>query len=294
MKRFVQGLMVAATVLVTPLTMTASVQAAEVPYGQTILAQGAKGTEVSALQKDLQDLGYFKYSNITGYYGSITTQAVQDFQRDHDLTPNGMVGMTTGPVIQQEAAQKNQPVAEPAVTAAPKLSFADMPHKKYGVFQYDHELGEFDSSSDAVAEAAKWDHCSVRVIATGEWVWSNWPTEANEIINTAKQYLCVHYQWGGTTPSGFDCSGFIGYVFAKNGYTLPRTATEMYHAGTSVSSPNVGDLVFFTTYKAGPSHVGVYLGNGQFISSSSSHGVSIASMSSSYWGPRYLGARHVL
>jgi peptidoglycan DL-endopeptidase LytE len=291
LKRFVQSLMIAAAVLVTPLTMTASVQAATVPYGQTILAQGAKSTEVTALQKDLQELGYFKYPKVTGYYGSNTTQAVQAFQRDHHLTPNGMVGMTTGPVIQQEVARKHQPRVE-AATSKPALSA--QPHKTYGVFQYDHELGEFDDHATAVAEAQKWDHCSVRVMANGTWVWSNWPTKANEVINTAKQYLGVHYQWGGTTPSGFDCSGFTGYVFAKNSVSLPRTAAEMWQSGTSVGSPSVGDLVFFSTYKAGPSHVGIYMGDGKFISATSSHGVAVESFSSSYWGPRYIGARHVL
>lgn len=117
-----------------------------------------------------------------------------------------------------------------------------------------------------------------------------------QIEATAKDYMGVPYVWGGTSPSGFDCSGYIQYVFKQNGISMPRTAAEQYNVGTSVSKGNLqkGDLVYFTTYKAGPSHVGIYLGNGQFINASSSKGVSIASLSSSYWANRYIGAKRVL
>lgn len=82
-------------------------------------------------------------------------------------------------------------------------------------------------------------------------------SKASAIISTAKKYIGVPYVWGGTTPSGFDCSGFIQYVFAKHGINLPRTSAEQYNVGSSVSKANLkaGDLVFFTTYKAGPSHL---------------------------------------
>lgn len=119
---------------------------------------------------------------------------------------------------------------------------------------------------------------------------------SNEIEATAKAYLGTPYVWAGTSPSGFDCSGYIQYVFKQQGIDLPRSAAQQFNVGTSVSKGNLqkGDLVFFTTYKEGPSHVGIYLGNGQFINASSSKGVSIASIDSSYWGERYLGAKRVL
>ena len=119
---------------------------------------------------------------------------------------------------------------------------------------------------------------------------------SNEIESTAKAYLGTPYVWGGTSPSGFDCSGYIQYVFKQHGINLPRTASSQFNVGTSVSKANLqkGDLVFFETYKKGPSHVGIYLGGGHFINASSSKGVSIDSLNSSYWAERYIGAKRVL
>jgi peptidoglycan DL-endopeptidase CwlO len=116
------------------------------------------------------------------------------------------------------------------------------------------------------------------------------------IIATSKRYLGVPYVFGGEDPSGFDCSGFVQYVFGKQGIDLPRTADVQYGLGAAVSKSNLqpGDLVFFSTYLPGPSHVGIYLGNGQFINAQSSKGVAIANMSSNYWGSRYVGAKRVL
>lgn len=116
------------------------------------------------------------------------------------------------------------------------------------------------------------------------------------IVQTAMSYVGVPYAYGGTSPSGFDCSGFVRYVYAANGISLPRTADAQYGSGYGVSSGQLqpGDLVFFSTYEDGPSHSGIYLGGGRFISATSSRGVAIDSLYSSYWGPRYIGAKRII
>ena len=119
--------------------------------------------------------------------------------------------------------------------------------------------------------------------------------KTSQILSTAKEFLGVPYIWGGTTPAGFDCSGFTRYVFARQGITLPRVSVDQYGVGTSVAFNNLipGDLVFFklTSGKI-VSHVGIYIGNGKFISATSSKGITISSFTP-YWAKAYVGAKRV-
>ncbi|MGD6854338.1 LysM peptidoglycan-binding domain-containing protein [Bacillus infantis] len=118
-------------------------------------------------------------------------------------------------------------------------------------------------------------------------------SKADAIISEAKKYIGVPYKWAGSTPSGFDCSGYINYVFKQSGVSIPRTVATIWGAGKAVSSPSPGDIVFFET-GTGPSHAGIYLGGNRFIHSGSSTGVTISDMNLSYWKTRYLGAKSLL
>lgn len=118
---------------------------------------------------------------------------------------------------------------------------------------------------------------------------------ANALTRSALRFLGTPYVFGGTSSSGFDCSGYTQHVFAMMGVSIPRTADAQYYAGARTKGGmRPGDLVFFQTYESGPSHVGIYLGHDRFVHASSSHGVMVSSLSDSYWSSRFLGARRLL
>jgi len=114
------------------------------------------------------------------------------------------------------------------------------------------------------------------------------------LVAAARRYVGVRYRWGGTSPAGFDCSGFIAYVLQMVRVTVPRTTLALWAEGAPVARDRLqaGDIVFFTTTRPGPSHAGIYIGGNQFIHASSGFGrVTVTSMDYRYYKPRYLGAR---
>ena len=115
------------------------------------------------------------------------------------------------------------------------------------------------------------------------------------MLNIAMRFGGVPYVWGGETPAGFDCSGFVQYVFRQIGINLPRTADVQYELGRKVTQAELqpGDLVFFETYEPGASHDGIYVGDGKFIAANSGTGVAIVSLGDQYWSSKYLGARRL-
>jgi uncharacterized protein YraI len=118
------------------------------------------------------------------------------------------------------------------------------------------------------------------------------------IVAEGLNYVGLPYVWGGTTPSGFDCSGFVHYVLTQVfGYTFTRALEVQAVSGEHVDPANLtpGDLVFFqNTYTWGLSHTGIYIGDGQFVHAGSERtGVTISSMADDYWSSRYYTARSV-
>ncbi|MFG6495364.1 peptidoglycan-binding protein [Fictibacillus sp. UD] len=194
---------------------------------------GSKGPEVIQLQTRLKNLGYFTYPMITDYFGTVTEESVEKFQKANGLPVTGIV--TTSVLNKMSEVEKNQ-VQKPVKSR---------------------------------------DQITISVIAN------------------ASELMGVPYQWGGTTTNGFDCSGFIQYIYAKEGVQLPRTTAQMWNSTTAVKEPAVGDLVFFETYTTGPSHLGIYIGNNQFVHSGSSTGVTVSNLSLPYWQNIYLGSKRV-
>ena len=118
---------------------------------------------------------------------------------------------------------------------------------------------------------------------------------ASALTRNAMRFLGVPYVFGGTTANGFDCSGYVQHVFAMIGRHLPRTADAQFDVAHRIhGTPKAGDLVFFQTYAAGASHVGISLGGDRFIHASSSHGVTVSSLHDRYWAARYLGAKRIV
>ena len=124
-------------------------------------------------------------------------------------------------------------------------------------------------------------------------------SEGKEVVEFAKKYLGYKYVAGGSSPStGFDCSGFTTYVFRNFGVSLNRSSKDQIKNGTAVSKSNLqpGDIVIFKNQgKTAIGHVGIFIGNGNFIhAANKKEGVVITALSSSYYSQRYVGARRVI
>jgi cell wall-associated NlpC family hydrolase len=117
------------------------------------------------------------------------------------------------------------------------------------------------------------------------------PNVHGGVVGIAMHYLGVPYVWGGSTPRGFDCSGFVAYVFAQIGVSLPHSSYAMFGMGTPISIGDLqsGDLVFFT----GASHMGIYIGGGQFIHAPHTGDVVKISSMSGYYSSNFAGGRRV-
>ena len=225
------------------------------------LSLNSKGKDVLTLQKKLYVIGY-EITELDGEFGEETKRAVSEFQEDNDLTVTGVVTNATW-----RALKKAKPVDGRKVT---DLKIVDINTLKKPAAVKKNEPVPYGKTFITFEEGVA-------------------------IVDSAKKFIGVPYVFGGTTPSGFDCSGFLQYVFKQNGYEIPRLADEQYLLGKAAktSQLDVGDLVFFSTYLEGASHCGFYVGDGNFLHTSSSKGVRIDSLSNVYWQPRYLGGRKI-
>jgi cell wall-associated NlpC family hydrolase len=176
-----------------------------------------------------------------------------------------------------------------------------MPAPQFNLVAPDTRVDARDSqtvdSASASADLKMWLGSSTKAVKTGSinrfarGIINRTSSIAAGLTRSAMRFIGTPYVFGGTSPSGFDCSGYTQHVFAMVGIHIPRTADAQFYAAHKIKNGmRVGDLVFFQTYAPGPSHVGIYLGNGKFIQSSS-HGVMVSRLSDSYWASRYLGAK---
>ncbi len=275
---------------------------------ETVLRIGSKGSEVKKLQQQLKLLGYFTYPQITDYYGTVTSDAVKKFQRKYGLRATGVADSTTlakiREAVDKKTKQSTPTPAKPAVyltigSTGPKVEEVQAKLKQLGHFTHPTITGYFGQvTAEAVKKFQQSAHLNVTGIVDNETyarLMGQAPVkklDVTELVADAAKLLGTPYVWGGETPEeGFDCSGLIVYLFKQQGISLPRTVALMWNAGTPVATPSVGDIVFFQTDGPGVSHVGIYIGNNQFIHSGNSTGVTISPFSSTYWSTRYVGAK---
>lgn len=176
-----------------------------------------------------------------------------------------------------------------------ELPFIGESGKWYLVRLPSNDVGRI--ARDAVEPAAKFVQPLIHTKQPSTSFPQNISQKRRDIIMTAEKFLGKVYIWGGSTPRGFDCSGLSYFVYKLNGIELPRVSWLQFRnkIGKKIERFSLiqGDLVFFQTYKPGPSHVGIYIGNNQFIHASPSRGVTISNLDEPYFKKRYIGAKTI-
>ncbi|SDJ68395.1 NlpC/P60 family protein [Sediminibacillus albus] len=228
------------------------------------LRPGDTGKEIETIQTALYYFGYYK-AEIDGIFGPLTAQALKSFQQDN------------GYEVQDHVSEK---VIDAIYTAEPEASI-------------DSDASAPAEEKTAAAKAPNPKEKSAPAAKEPKTVKAKSAIDVAQVMKTAKQLVGTPYVWGGDSPQGFDCSGLIQYIYKELGIQLPRTVNELWNITKPVDSPSVGDFVFFQTYRSGPSHMGIYVGDGQFLHAGESRGVEISRMDNSYWQPRYLGAKRL-
>lgn len=280
-----------------------------------LITVGEQGHAVTVLQKRLDSLNYYGYA-IDGIYGPITSSAVRKYQRANGLSVDGIAGPVTLGSLFSSNSTANVSVHTESINTSQLLQIGDRgsavrnlqseldslnfysgaldgiygPNTAGAVrdFQRTNGLAVDGIAGPATLGALAGNPESASVVKSASTSGSE--HSSSNVVSAARSLL-------GTPHSVLDCSAFINRVYSEVGVNLPRTANGMwYNAGSRVSSPSVGDLVFFEdTYSTSrtATHVGVYIGGGQMISSTSSSGVAITPYNTGYWGNHYLGSKSV-
>lgn len=239
----------------------ASVQVAD----SNLLTIGDRGQAVSSLQSELASHGYYNY-NVDGVYGPITKSAVASFQSSHGLAVDGIAGPNTKAAINSGSATSASTSSESKTNTS-------------------------STSASASASASSEEETAVAGVSAS----ASGSAGNSEIVAAAENLIGIPYEYGGTTRAALDSSAFINETFEQVGIDVERTHSDIWaENGTHVSSPSVGDVVFFEgTYDtAGASHSGIYIGDNKMIHAGSS-GVEVSNFGLDYWQNHYIGAKSI-
>lgn len=231
---------------------------------------------IKTIQEMLNYFGYYE-GEIDGIYGPLTEQALEIAEEEHDIELTDNITREAMVELYEAEEEKETEDEEQIETSENTVS--------------ENKDVETEEATDESSETVEKDEQEeeTQEITTAEVE----SFDQTNIIQTAQSVVGTPYVWGGDSPGGFDCSGLINYIFAENNITVPRTVSEIWNFGQHVDSPSVGDLVFFETYQPGPSHMGIYVGNNQFIHAGESRGVEKSDLNNPYWQERYLGAKRI-
>lgn len=237
----------------------------------TVLATLANGTQVDVISTTADGCWHeISYNGVTGYLSGDYLKVEEE--KLYGQVVVGPLNIRTGPGTQYASAG--------TLSTGAIVEIVDTVGGVGG--WYETEDGYVSSDYVTIVDASV-----VSASANG-----------NAIAQYALQFVGYPYVYGGSSPSGFDCSGFVRYVCSQKGYSVNRTASAQMDNGTPVSYSQLqpGDLVFFNNGNSSKraTHVGIYIGNGQFVhASTSTTGVIISDMNSAYYTTGFVGARRL-
>lgn len=246
------------------------------------LKLGMRNYDIKEIQRKLYKLGYLEHSSqITGYYGAETEEAVEAFQKRNGLTADGTVGPKTLKVLESDDAKKPRATATPKVTKKPSKT----------------------SKPTATPKPGKATAKPTATPKTTKKPSSSSSSKIDNFIEIAKSKLGCKYVSGAKGPNKFDCSGFVYWCLnqagVKQSYMTSITwrSCSKYTRYTSMSEAKKGDVLVFSGSTMSKGHVGIYLGNGKMIDASSGAGqvriTSSSILTSKYWKQHWLMGYHI-
>lgn len=305
--------------------LVANVAPAHAALGDETLKYNMQNEDVKVLKQELKDFGYFGEDEpFSTYYGKTTIEGVQALQRAGGLKATGIYDIHTHEKLVELKEERfntyklthkenltledeNEDV-NALQKALKELDFLDIENctdyfgsiTERALISFQRAVG---IKADGIAGARTIQ--MINKALAGEDIFVEAANRSGErgsiaqnIINTGKKYIGVPYRSGQASPRGFDCSGYTQYVYRQQGINISRSSNTQASDGTWVAKNDLqpGDLLIFAnTYRRGPSHTGIYIGNGQFLHSSSVRGggVKISSLNENYYRNHYHSARRV-
>ncbi|KLU64410.1 gamma-DL-glutamyl hydrolase precursor [Desulfosporosinus acididurans] len=261
-----------------------------------VLTAIPKNTQVDVISKNTSNWYNVKYNGQTGWVSGayLILKTVTDTSsettpsaisgNDKTISDTKTVGIVTASALN---LRKTDAATSAVLTTIPKNAQVEVIAKNTGNW--------YNVSYNGQTGWVSGLYLTVKTVTDTDSVPEVSRSDSSKLVDDALSLLGVPYVFGGNSRSGFDCSGYTQYVFKGVGISLPRTAEEQYKSGVSVSREQLqaGDLVFFSTYAPGASHVGIYIGGGKFIAADSNKGICISNLDDPYYRSSYLGARRI-